>query len=156
MVTMRMLIALQFRNEIMSDQTRNIVCPHCVAINRIPTDKPAAQAKCGRYHKSVFSGKPCPVSAESFAVKIQRNDIPVVVDFWADWCGPCKMMAPSLEEIATNHREGAIIAKVNIDESPALTARYRIQSIPTLLYFSDGELRDRTVGVVSKKEITNR
>jgi len=78
---------------------------------------------------------------------------PFVVDFWADWCGPCKMLAPVLDEIAREHEGRATVAKVNIDENPALTARFNIQSIPTLLYFSGGEFRGQTVGVVTKKAI---
>jgi catechol 2,3-dioxygenase len=96
------------------------------------------------------------LNEQNFDQQVLNANKPVLVDFWAEWCGPCKMLAPSLEEIAADQRDRAVIAKVNIDDHPALAERYRIQSIPTLLYFSGGELRERTVGVVSKKEITNR
>ena len=88
--------------------------------------------------------------------QVLRADKPVVVDFWAEWCGPCKMLGPSVDQVAADNRERFVVAKVNVDENPELAARYDIQSIPTLLYFAGGELRDRTVGVVSKKDIANR
>jgi catechol 2,3-dioxygenase len=96
------------------------------------------------------------LNAQNFDQQVLNADKPVVVDFWADWCGPCKMLGPSLDQVAADHRERFVVAKVNVDENPELAARYEIQSIPTLLYFSGGELRDRTVGVVSKKEIADR
>jgi catechol 2,3-dioxygenase len=96
------------------------------------------------------------LNEQNFDQQVLKADKPVVVDFWADWCGPCKMLGPSLEEIAADHRDRAVIAKVNIDENPELATRYQIQSIPTLLYFAGGELRHRSVGVVSKKDIATR
>lgn len=96
------------------------------------------------------------LNEQNFDQQVLSNNKPVVVDFWADWCGPCKMLGPSLEQVAADHRESVVVGKVNVDENPALAARYGIQSIPTLLYFAGGELRDRTVGVVAKKEITHR
>ncbi|HTD68476.1 MAG TPA: thioredoxin [Candidatus Limnocylindria bacterium] len=92
----------------------------------------------------------------NFDREVLQSTQPVVVDFWAEWCGPCKMLAPALDEIAREQQGQARVAKVNIDENPALAARFNIQSIPTLLYFSNGKLRDHSVGMVSKKTIVTK
>jgi thioredoxin 1 len=96
------------------------------------------------------------VNDGNFEAEVLKSAQPVVVDFWAEWCGPCKMLAPVLEEIAGEQGGRAKIVKVNVDESPALAARFGIRSIPSLLYFAGGELREQTVGAVSKKSIVSR
>jgi thioredoxin 2 len=130
----------------MSAQTRNIVCPHCDAINRIPAGKPAARAKCGRCHNPLFSSKPFPVSAKSFAAQIQYSDIPVVVDFWADWCGPCKAMAPAFERVAAELEPEVRFLKVDTEAEREVAARYDIRSIPMLIIFRKGGIVAQRAG----------
>jgi len=93
------------------------------------------------------------INEANFETEVLKSTQPVVVDFWAEWCGPCKMLAPVLDEIAAEQAGRVKVGKVNVDNNPELAARYRIQSIPALLYFAGGELRQQTLGVVSKKRI---
>jgi thioredoxin 1 len=92
----------------------------------------------------------------NFETEVLKSSQPVLVDFWAPWCGPCKMLTPVLEEIAKEEAGRVKVVKVNLDDHQDLAARYRVQAIPTLLYFSKGEIRHQTVGVVSKKQILSR
>ena len=96
------------------------------------------------------------LSETNFETEVLKSGQPVLVDFWAEWCGPCKMIAPVLEEIATERAGRVKVAKVNVDKNPNLTAQYQVQSIPTLLYFADGVARDRVIGAAGKKAIVSR
>ncbi len=123
-----------------------IVCPHCSAVNRVPADKPAEKGKCGACHAALFSGKPSEATTASFATHIGRNDIPVVVDFWAAWCGPCKAMAPAYERVAGELEPGVRFLKVDTDAEQALAAQYNIRSIPTLMLFREGRMVAQRAG----------
>jgi thioredoxin 1 len=100
--------------------------------------------------------EPININEASFERAVIQSPIPVVVDFWAPWCGPCKMIAPLLDEIAKENGDRFRIAKVNIDDDPALQQRFQIRGVPTLLFFSGGELRDQIVGVGAKKAIVEK
>lgn len=96
------------------------------------------------------------INESNFESEVLNSATPVLVDFWAEWCGPCKMLAPVLDEIAGEQAGRAKVAKVNVDANPGLAAQFGIQSIPTLLYFAGGEVRDKTIGVIGKRAIVSK
>jgi thioredoxin 2 len=131
----------------------HIVCPNCNGVNRVPTDKPAAKARCGRCHQPLFGGKPVAATSQTFDTQISRNDIPVVVDFWAEWCGPCKAMAPVYERVATELEPEFRFLKVDTEAAPDLAARYNIRSIPTLMVFRGGKVIAQQAGAVDASRL---
>jgi thioredoxin len=102
------------------------------------------------------SSEPIHVNEESFEPAVVRSPIPVLVDFWAPWCGPCKMIAPLLDEIARENAGALRVAKVNVDDNPSLSERFGVRSIPTFLVFVDGQLKDTVVGVTSKQNLLSK
>jgi thioredoxin 2 len=137
----------------MAGSSVHVVCSHCSAVNRIPAERPAKEAKCGRCHRPVFEGKPVAAGAEAFERHRTRNDIPVVVDFWAPWCGPCRAMAPAYERAAAELEPDYRLLKVNTEEEPALAERYQVRSIPTMMLFAKGRPVGQTAGAMNASGI---
>jgi thioredoxin 2 len=133
--------------------SKHLVCPHCGAINRVPGDRSAAAALCGTCKKSLFDGHSASVDTATFDRHIAKNDIPVLVDVWAPWCGPCRNMAPEFEKAAQMLGPDIRLLKVNADEQPAISARYGIKSIPTMLLFKNGNLAAQTAGAMDAARI---
>ncbi|MEO5702881.1 MAG: thioredoxin TrxC [Gammaproteobacteria bacterium] len=121
----------------MSEST-HVVCPHCVAINRVPVAKLPQGAHCGKCKQLLFNAHPIELSAANFTQHLQHNDIPLVVDFWAPWCGPCKMMAPVFEQAARQLEPYTRLGKLNTEVEQVIAARFGIRSIPTLIIFKGG------------------
>jgi thioredoxin 2 len=132
----------------MTSEATHIVCPHCDSVNRIPAGKSAAAAKCGVCHKSLFTGHPFAATTKSFDRQVSRNDIPVVVDFWADWCGPCKMMAPAYEQVAAESEPAMRFLKLDTEVWPDVSAHFGIKSIPTLIVFRKGKILAQRAGAM--------
>ena len=137
----------------MSEATRHIVCPHCDSVNRIPSEKDARQAKCGHCHRALFTGQPVPATVKTFTTHIERNDIPVLVDFWAQWCGPCKAMAPVYERVCAEFEPEVRCLKVDTESEPELAVRYEIRSIPTLMLFRKGNVVARQAGALDAQTL---
>jgi thioredoxin 2 len=135
------------------NETCHVVCPHCRSINRVPaarlTDRPA----CGQCHAPLFTGHPIGLTTRDFDLHASRADLPLVVDFWAPWCGPCKMMAPAYEEAAKELEPNVRLAKVNTEAEQALAARFGITSIPTLVVFRKGQEVARQPGAMGPRDL---
>lgn len=127
----------------------NIPCPHCAALNRVPEDRLGEHPVCGRCKQPLFEGKPVALTAGNFDALATRGDIPVVIDFWAPWCGPCVSFAPVFAEAASSLEPKLRLAKVDTEAQPALAQRFGIRSIPTLLVMRNGQEIARQAGALN-------
>lgn len=126
----------------------HIVCPHCQAVNRLPSVRLGANPACGKCHRPLFDRNPVALDAAGFEKHLTRNDIPMLVDFWAPWCAPCRMMAPEFVKAAAQLEPRVRLAKVDTEAEPSLGARYDIRSIPTLALFRGGREVARQTGAM--------
>jgi len=131
----------------------HIVCPACDAVNRVPRAKLGDGAKCGKCAEPLFRYAPLPLDTARFERHVSRSDLPLLVDFWAPWCGPCQMMAPAFEEAARQLEPEVRLIKVNTEEAPQLAARFGIRSIPTLMLMQSGREKARISGAMDPKSL---
>lgn len=131
----------------------HIVCPRCSSVNRIPQSRLADRPKCGKCHNPLFNGHPIELTSGNFQTQMGRNDIPLLVDFWAPWCGPCKMMAPAFEQAAVRLEPHVRLAKLNTENEQSIGARFGIRSIPTLALFRGGRELARQAGTMGSADI---
>ena len=129
-------------------RTLNVACPHCQTANRIPAHRLGDAPKCGACSKPLFEGRPVALAEADFDRHLANSDLPVVVDFWAPWCGPCRAMAPVFERAARELEPQVRLVKVNTDEAQALAARLDIRGIPTFAIFERGREVARTAGAM--------
>ena len=131
-------------------------CAHCGQINRLPAGRLHDDPTCGRCKQTVFPHRPLDVSAATWAAQVERSPLPVLVDFWAPWCGPCRAVAPALEAIARRSAGRLKVVKVNVDENQEVAGRYQVRSIPTMVVLRGGKEVDRMVGALPPAEIERR
>jgi thioredoxin 2 len=140
-------------------ETQLVPCPECGATNRVPLEKVQddLQPVCGRCKTPLaVSAHPLIVTDSNFAAEVEQSPLPVLLDMWAPWCGPCRMIAPVIEELAGELAGRVRVAKLNTDENPMTASRFSVRSIPTLLVIKDGREIDRLVGALPKQEILRR
>ena len=143
----------------MSD--RLLKCPSCGTMNRIPPPQPGRTTICGKCKapldtSAATAAGPIAVTDSTFAEQVERSQTPVLLDLWADWCGPCHMLAPTIDQLSSELAGRVKVAKLNIDQNPGVASRFGVRSIPTLLVLKDGREVDRLVGVQPKQEILRR
>lgn len=136
---------------------RLVTCPSCGTRNRLPAVQAGRKAICGKCRTALTEGGgPVEVTDATFAAEVERSATPVLLDLWADWCGPCHMLAPTIDHVSSEMAGRVKVAKLNIDENPGTANRFGVRSIPTLLVLKGGKEVDRLVGVQPKQEIIRR
>ena len=133
-----------------------IKCPVCGATNRTPPARAGRKILCGKCKTPLSATGPVAVTDSSFAQDVEQSPLPVLLDLWAEWCGPCHMLAPTVDQVSAEMAGRVRVAKLNIDENPRTAARFGVRSIPTLLILRNGSEIDRLVGVQPKQEILRR
>lgn len=128
-----------------------IACPHCDKLNRVPEQRLADRPVCGHCKQALFDGRPVELTSANFTNQVQKSELPVVVDFWADWCGPCKSFAPVFSQAAQELEPQFRFAKLNTEQQQSLAARFGIRSIPTLMVFKNGEIIAQQAGALPKQ-----
>jgi thioredoxin 2 len=129
-----------------------VVCPHCLKTNKIPKKNSYTKANCGNCKNSLLDTEPKDVDDVAFSKHILNNDIPVIVDFWAKWCGPCVMFSPTFKSVASKLPLKARLLKVNTEENGSTPSRFNIQGIPTIIAFKDGKEIDRISGALPEDQ----
>jgi thioredoxin 2 len=128
-----------------------IACPNCNGLNRVPADKPALNAQCGKCKKALFIAEPIELTRANFSAHADKAELPLVIDFWASWCGPCQNFAPVFSQAARELEPQFRFGKINTEQQQQLAAQFAIRSIPTLMLFKQGKVLAQQAGALSKQ-----